>query len=642
MKNKIRLISQSIFLTLILYVAVRPIFDKAYLADFEKYCPFGGISSFFSKLNNGAMACNINETQVFLGFGLLLCAGLIGKLFCSFICPIGAVSEWIGKIGEKLKIRRELPIKFDRYFRGAKYILLFVAVYYTMTSSELFCKTFDPYFAAVNGFNNNDIILFYAIPAFIITIGGALLFRLFWCKYLCPLGAISNIFMNVAGAGAVIIIYLAANYFGAGLSLVWLLGGLVLIGLINELGFMKSFLLPVPKIRRNENCSNCSLCDAKCPQGIKISSMPVVNHIDCNLCTDCVYTCPKENALTVNKKKNLKHLAPVMVIVLIALSLGLASFFEFTTISLKWGKPSGKGAVYIQTGMKNIKCYGSSMALAGTLENIEGIYGIDTYASSHTVKIYYDPSVISEKNVKESLFTPVKIELNEPEENSNDLVGVYNLGVYGLFDQIDFNNLYYVLSEKDGIYGFETHYGEPVMVVIYFNPAIFTPADIRNKIESEYVTVKMETGEEKIKINFKAGDEEVVKEKITVPEYKKRIFISFDEQFNNYENYKPEQITVFKYSMPEAADSGLRSSLIYLASHLSGNEGIVRFKTGYSGEPSGFIYFDASKTKIELVKALLTMNKFTIFISETETEEMDNPFNIKPDGKLFNAKEINE
>ena len=59
-------------------------------------------------------------------------------------------------------------------------------------------------------------------------------------------------------------------------------------------------------------------------------------------------------------------------------------------------------------GLKNIKCYGSSMALKGTLENIDGIYGLDTYAKSHTVKVYYDPSDISEKKVKASLFTPLK------------------------------------------------------------------------------------------------------------------------------------------------------------------------------------------------------------------------------------------
>ena len=439
MKNKIRIYIQFIFLALIGYVAIRPIFDKAYLADFERYCPFGGISSFFSKLNQDTMSCNMSETQLLLGLGLLLGAALIGKLFCSYVCPIGTFTEWIGRLGNKLKIRREMPAKLDRYMRVLKYLLLFITLYMTMTTNELFCKEFDPYFASANLFGNNDIVLYFAIPAFIITIVGALFFRLFWCKYLCPLGAVSNIFLNVIGAGAVIIIFLAANFLGAHLSLVWLIGGLVLVGLVNELGFMKSFFLPVPKITRNESkCADCGLCDDKCPQGIKISRVAVINHVDCNLCTDCVYTCPLKNVLTVNKKKNLKYLAPVSLVILIALSLTAASFYELTTISVKWGKPAGTTAMYKQSGLKNVKFYGSSMALKGTLENVEGIYGLDTYAKSHTVKIYYDPAVISEKKVKASLFTPAKTEVSKIKRNSGiDSVSIWEVGVYGLFDPIE-------------------------------------------------------------------------------------------------------------------------------------------------------------------------------------------------------------
>ena len=445
MKNKIRIYIQFIFFGLIGYVIIRPIFDKAYLADFEKYCPFGGIASSFSKLNQDTMSCNMSETQLLLGLGLLLGAVFVGKLFCSYVCPIGTFTEWIGRLGDKLKIRREMPVKLDRYMRVLKYLLLFVTVYLTMTTSELFCKEFDPYFASVNLFKNSDITLYFAITAFVITIAGALFYRLFWCKYLCPLGAVTNIFMNVVGAGAVIIIYFIANFAGAHLSIVWLFGGLVLAGILNELGFMKSFMLPIPKIKRNtEKCSDCNLCDSKCPQGIKISQMPVVNHVDCNLCTDCVYHCPLKNVLTVNKKKNMKYLAPVALVILIALSITAASFYELTTISVKWGKPQGTTVMYKQAGLKNVKCFGSSMALKGTLENIDGIYGLDTYAKSHTVKVYYDPAVISEKKVKASLFTPAKIEVSKVRKNSGiDSLFIWEVGVYGLFDPIDFNNLFY-------------------------------------------------------------------------------------------------------------------------------------------------------------------------------------------------------
>jgi ferredoxin len=636
MKNKIRTYSQFLFLLTVLYVGSRPLFDKKYLADFEKYCPFGGVSSLLSKINNGAMACNMNETQVFLGISLILTVGFIGKLFCSFVCPIGTVSEWIGKLGDKLRIRKNIPDKLDRYLRLLKYVLLFVTVYFTMTSNELFCKVFDPYFFSANLFNNPDIVLYYAIPAFILTIGGALFFRLFWCKYLCPLGALSNIFMNVAASGSVIIIYLVANYFGAKLSLVWLLGGLVLAGILNEVIFKKSFLLPFPKIKIANSCTNCSFCNTKCPQGINISELKVVNHIDCNLCTDCIYSCPKKNVLTINKSKNLKYLAPITLVVVIALVLVAANFYELTTISLRWGKPFGTGTVYTQTGLKNIKCYGSSMTLATALENIEGIYGLDTYAKSHIVKVYYDPSVISEKQVKESLFTHGKIQIVDPGNNLSEPVGTFIVGIYGLFDQLDFDNLYYLLKEKNGVYGFETQFGEPVLTTIYFNPSLISQAAIQSQIEKEFVYAK----NERVDLNFQTDGTGKLKENITVLDFKNRMFNSYDEQFNSYENYKPEQLSVLKFSMPEADDLALRESLAYLVSHLSGNEGIVRFSTLFDGTPSCYIYFDPAKTTAQVVKKSLTQKKLKVFISETETEERENPFHINPEGKIIKAIEV--
>ncbi|MDP3830558.1 MAG: 4Fe-4S binding protein, partial [Ignavibacteriaceae bacterium] len=339
---------------------------------------------------------------------------VIGKLFCSYICPIGSITEWLGRLGEKFKVRMEMPKFLDRPLRSLKYVILFFTLYYTMTSSELFCKEFDPYFASVNLFSNSDIALYFAIPAFLLTVLGSIFFRLFWCKYLCPLGAISNIFLNVIAVSAVILLYIIANALGAELSLVWLVLGIVIVGLINELGFMKSFFMPLPKIVRNTNtCTECGLCNDKCPQGIIISEYTKVDHIDCNLCTDCVYACPVRNSLKIDDKKSLKYLAPIATVVLIALSIGASYNFEFTTIDERWGNfdKVEKIETYTQAGLKNVKCYGSAMSLKNQLENVDGIFGLDAYASSHTVVLYYDPAVISEQKVKKSLFTPIKMEV---------------------------------------------------------------------------------------------------------------------------------------------------------------------------------------------------------------------------------------
>ncbi|HZW38217.1 MAG TPA: 4Fe-4S binding protein [Ignavibacteriaceae bacterium] len=645
MKNKIRLTFQFIILGLIGYVALRPVFDSAYVSDFEAYCPLGGISSLGSMLNIGTMSCNMSETQVTLGVALLVGVVLFGKLFCGFLCPVGTVSEWIGRLGDKLKIKKhELKEYIDRPMRLLKYALLFITLYFTMTSSELFCKEFDPYFASVNLFNNTDIVLYFAIPAFLLAVVAPLFIRMFWCKYLCPLGALTNIFLNVAIAGGLIIIYVVAVLLGAEISILWLMGALVVGGALNEIIFKKSFLTPIPKITVNtDKCSSCGFCDKKCPQGIEISKYEKVNHIDCTFCTDCVYSCPLKQTLTVSKKSSLRYLAPVAVVVLIVAGLGFSSNLVFTTIAERWGGYDKLNGIetYSQTGLKNIKCFGSSMALKSTLENVDGIVGLDTYAKSHAVTVYYDPSVISKNKVKSSLFTPVKMEVRKMKDDKLEKLAVWEAGIYGLFDLYDFNNLFYTLRENEGVYGFETHYGEPVTTSIYYNPAKTNPSKIKAQIEKKEITVKKPTGTEKVELSFQVDGTGKNMGFVNIPDYTKLIFRPYDRMFNDYKEYDKTKLKALVFHMPEAGLAPLRRYLGSLSSHLSADEGIVRLSTRYLDKPSGIVCYDPSKTNESKIKAALIKPTLTIFTSETQTKDMENPFHIKADGLVKNLSELN-
>lgn len=638
--NSIRIAFQLIILALIGYVALRPVFDKAYVADFEAYCPFGGLSSLGSKLYKGTMSCNMSETQVMLGIGLLVGVIVLGKLFCSYICPIGAITEWLGKIGDKLKIRFTMPKVADRALRVLKYGVLFYTLYITMTTSELFCKEFDPYFASVNLFDNPDMVLYLAIPAFVVTILGSIFFRLFWCKYLCPLGALSNIFLNVIPAAALIIVYIIANALGAGISLIWLIAALVLVGLVTEVGFLRSFIFPTAKIVRNENtCTSCGICDQKCPQGIKISEYEKVNHTDCMLCTDCVYACPHKDTITINKQSKLKHLAPIAVVVLILISLGASKGVEFTTTSEMWGNYSSveKMEMFEQTGLKSVKCYGSAKALESQLRNIDGIYGLDTYAASHTVKIFFNPAEISLDKVKKSLFTPIQQEVKKIKLGTVDSLAIYEVGIFGLFDLIDNNNLFYLLKENQGIYGFETHYGEPVRTEIYYDKSKTDSKSIKTLIEKDFAMVKKGKGEEKVELDFKTENEGVEKGFISTKDYIKKIFRTYDKKFNGFKKYDLEKLSVFSFPMQEAGVPTMRRFLGSLSSHLSADNGIVRLKTTYEDQPTAHIYFDPTQTNVEKIKSALIKKNLTIFVTETETKDIPNPFHIKPDGKVEKA-----
>ncbi len=643
--NTIRIAFQSIILLLLLYVAIRPLFDKGYVADFEAYCPFGGLSAFMSKLNLGSLSCTMGETQIFLGIILLVGAFLFGKLFCSYLCPIGSVSEWFGKIGEKFHLRIKMPNGLDRGLRVFKYIILFVSIYFTMTSSELFCREFDPYYAVVTGFSSRDIVLYFAIPALLITILGAIFFRLFWCKYLCPLGAITNIFNNIIPTIVVFALYFLLRLIGADLGIVWLLGGLVLAGLFTEVGFMRSFGFAFTKIKRSPStCTMCGLCDDKCPEGIKVSEYETVTHVDCHLCTDCVYACPVSNTLTVNSKETPKHLIPIVTVVLIAAGLYLANHFEFATLSERWGgfNKLEKAQVLEIPGLKTVKCFGSATSFKNQIRRFKGIKGLDAYATSHTVKIYYDPKVTNAEKIKSEVFQPVRMKVRRIKSNDKiDSITVAEFRIEKMFDRVDHTNLVYALRKDKGVYGISTHFGEPIIADIYYNAAATTPDEIRKAMEAKEVTIKYSNGEEVTNaIDFDVYAEYKIKGKISVNDYQSKMFSRYDRKFNHYSKYKPEELKVLIYPMPEAANSTLARRLGYLVSHLSNEKGIVRFSTRYMNGPKALVYFNPKLISLEKLKAAISSPMMTVHFRGGKVEKVKNPYKSKPEGRVLSVVEL--
>ncbi|MBN1637779.1 MAG: 4Fe-4S binding protein [Ignavibacteriales bacterium] len=645
MKRKLRVLFQLTFLGMVLYVALRPLFDPNYVSDFEQYCPFGGLASFGSKLNQGTMSCNMSEVQLILGLGLLLGIILIGKLFCSYVCPLGAITEWLGKIGDRFKIRMKITEFFDRVLRVLKYALLFFTLWITMTSSELFCKQYDPYFALANFFDNSDIVLYLAIPAVALLILGTIFTRLFWCKYLCPLSAISNVFLNFIPVAIVIAVYILFNWLVMSVSLFWLLLVIVLVGMITEVFFKRSFTFPLAKITRNEeSCTFCKLCEKACPQGIKITEYDDIRHTDCNLCTDCVHVCPEKKTLEINGKSWTKYLAPVATVVLIALSLGFASKFEFTTISERWNDFDKVNtiAIYEQTDLKTVKCYGSAMSLKNHLTSLKGIYGLDAYASSHTVKIYYNPTEISEKQIIEILFTPQKIEIRKATGLQIDSIAMFEIGIDNLFDAIDHQNLKLALEQNENIYGFDTYFGEPVIATIFYNPQEIKSEDIKNIINADEITATQNGVAVDLELNFKTTGKGEDKGFISVRDYNIRLFNEFDRPFNKYPEQDIEKLSVLIYPFvePELDEATINRNLIFLMSHLSNNKGIFRITRRYIEQPTMFVYFNSAITSLEQVQRDLTSPKLIVTYRDGSKEEIDNPFRSQPVGDVKPANEL--
>ena len=207
-----------------------------------------------------------------------MCIGLLlRKGFCGWICPVGFASNLMEKTGRKLKINWKLPIWLDLPILSIKYQLLFLFLFliaWKMTLKELEYFHNSPYNLAVDA----KMLLFFLSPSrlaagimiFLVVI--SLFIRNFWCRYLCPYGA--------------------------------------LLGLL-------ALFSPFQVKRDKKTCIDCKKCEKICPASITLTTKKTIRTGECIGCMECISICPVEDCLTLAvpyKKKNSILLLPAAVV----------------------------------------------------------------------------------------------------------------------------------------------------------------------------------------------------------------------------------------------------------------------------------------------------------------------------------------
>lgn len=199
----------------------------------------------------------IHPAAMFLFLAFVLMSVLLKKAFCSWLCPVGTFSEFLWKAGRKLFGRNfQLPRWIDIPLRGLKYLLFgfFFFVVITMSVETLREFMFTPYgiIAGVKMLNFFRDMSEAAAIVILLLVFGSMLVKNFWCRYLCPYGA--------------------------------------LMGLV-------SLLSPV-KIRRDADaCIDCAKCSRACPANLSVDRLVQIRSVECAACMECVAVCPAENAL---------------------------------------------------------------------------------------------------------------------------------------------------------------------------------------------------------------------------------------------------------------------------------------------------------------------------------------------------------
>lgn len=199
----------------------------------------------------------IHPAAMFLFLAVLASSVLLKKAFCSWLCPIGTLSELLWKTGQKLFGRNfQLPKWLDVPLRGLKYLLLsfFAFVIGSMSAAALDDFLRSPYglIADVKMLNFFRNLGETGIIVLIVLLVLSLFIKNFWCRYLCPYGA--------------------------------------LMGLAS--------LLSPAKIRRDATaCIDCGKCARACSANLPVHRLIQIRSVECAGCMECVAVCPAENAL---------------------------------------------------------------------------------------------------------------------------------------------------------------------------------------------------------------------------------------------------------------------------------------------------------------------------------------------------------
>ncbi|MEQ5126274.1 4Fe-4S binding protein [Providencia alcalifaciens] len=266
----------------------------------EGWLPIAGLMNLKYTIETGGLP-PIHAAAMFLLVSFIIISLLLKKSFCSWLCPIGTISEYIGKIGQKLfRFQINVPKWLDIPLRGLKYLLLAFFLYISLSMPAQMIQYFmmSPYGIII------DVKMLdffrYISSASLITVSVLVVASLFirnaWCRYLCPYGALLGIF---------------------------------------------SLFSPV-KIRRNvESCIDCGKCAKNCPSRIPVDQLINVRTVECTGCMTCVESCPVASTLTFSlQAPTKKRQIPLSGMMMAILTLGIL----FATIAVSaylgvWDSP---------------------------------------------------------------------------------------------------------------------------------------------------------------------------------------------------------------------------------------------------------------------------------------------------------------
>lgn len=258
-------------------------------AGVEGWLPIASLMNLKVWIETGALP-RVHPAGMFLLIAFLAMSWFFRKSFCGWLCPVGAISEYLWRLGRKTLGRNfRLPRWLDVPLRGLKYLLLALFLYAVGSMSAGAIQEFlgGPYglvddVRMLNFFRTLELTGALVMAGLIVA---SLVVENFWCRYLCPYGALMG-----------------------------------LVGMASPL-----------RIRRVESaCIDCAKCARACPAGLAVDKLVSINSAECTACLECVAACPAEGALMLSTPARRRVPAWAVALGVAAIFLGIAGYAQWT------------------------------------------------------------------------------------------------------------------------------------------------------------------------------------------------------------------------------------------------------------------------------------------------------------------------
>lgn len=258
-------------------------------AGVEGWLPIASLMNLKVLLLTGRLP-GIHAAGMFLLIAFVGISWAFRKAFCGWLCPVGTVSEYLWRLGRRIWRRNyRLPRVLDAAFRSLKYILLGLFLYAVASMPVPAIRAFlgGPY-GVIDDVKMLNFFRFMGLTGLAVMAllaVASLAVQNFWCRYLCPYGAL----LGVASAAGPL------------------------------------------AIRRDAGlCIDCGKCSRACPAALPVDRLVSIRSAECTACLECVAACPARGALSLSTPRGRKRV-PAWVV-----AAGVAGLFLLICGYARW------------------------------------------------------------------------------------------------------------------------------------------------------------------------------------------------------------------------------------------------------------------------------------------------------------------